>query len=82
MKKAIFRISKILYPYAFLVVTLALLLRPSSAKGHLAAATKPVEQGLLMSLQHLGHLLHWLEPRPHGALAPIIQELAGPSALL
>jgi hypothetical protein len=51
----------------------------NSTEGNLPSATKPIEQGLPMSAQHLGHLLHRLEPRPRGSLTPVIQEFAGPS---
>lgn len=40
---------------------------------------EPVEQERPVSPQHLGHLLHRLEPGAHGSRAPLIEKQAGPT---
>ena len=44
----------------------------------LSFGTKPVKQEFPVIAQHLGHLLHRLEPGSHGSCTPCIEELSGP----
>ena len=66
-------------PYAFLVVSFALLLKPSTtAARNLAARAEPVQEQRPVTAQHASDLLHRLEARAHHLHTPFVEERARP----
>ena len=67
-----------LKPYAFLIVSFALLLKPSTGAGGKALGLKPIEQERFVLQQRFGNVLHRFDVCLIGTCTPVAKELSSP----